>query len=203
MPSSFALPSSSQSTPASLFDQLRTREEGAWDRLVRWVGPLVLYWCKRAGLSAEDRMDVFQEVFSRVAGGIDRFEPRPDGSFRGWLYRITQNQIADLARQRLRQLEGAAAGGSDAYQHLLNQARQEDPPTPLPDEERQLLLRQTLELVRSAVEPQTWQAFCRTTLEGLNASQAAAELAMTPAAVRRAKARVLARLRQHLEGWLT
>jgi RNA polymerase sigma-70 factor (ECF subfamily) len=191
---------SQDSTPSSLLEQLRAKERGAWERFVHWVGPLVLYWCKRAGLPPEDRRDVFQEVFASTAKGIDRFQPRPDASFRGWLHRITRNQITDLVRKRLRQIEASAAGGSDAYARLLNLAEEESGDIPPPKEEQLILLRQTMELVRSEVEPQTWAAFSLTTVEGLSAPDAAAQLGMNSDAVRRAKARVLTRLRQHLDG---
>jgi RNA polymerase sigma-70 factor (ECF subfamily) len=60
------------------------------------------------------------------------------------------------------------------------------------------MLRQTLERIRPEFEPRTWQAFWRTTVDDLSSSEVAAELAMTPGAIRKAKARILGRLRAEL-----
>src|SRR4051794_31074652 len=90
------------STASSLLERVRQRDTGAWERLVRWSGPMVLYWCRRAGLATEDREDIFQEVFLAVTNGLARFEYEPGrSSFRGWLLTITRNKIVDLARRRV------------------------------------------------------------------------------------------------------
>jgi RNA polymerase sigma-70 factor (ECF subfamily) len=156
----------------------------------------VYHWCRQAGVPSGDREDVFQEVFLAVASSIGRFRrDRPGDSFRGWLLTITRSKIIDLARRRLSQ--PGAQGGSDAYQQLLAVA---DEPLSAnepgaPDEQRQRLLR-ALELIRGEFEPQTWQAFWRTAVDGVSAPDVAAELGMTGQAVRKAKSRILARLRR-------
>ena len=61
------------------------------------------------------------------------------------------------------------------------------------------LLRRALELIRVEFEEPTWQAFWRTTADGLSAIDVAAELGLSPGAVRQAKYRVLRRLRQELD----
>ena len=94
----------------------------------------------------------------------------------------------------------AAAGGSDAHA-LMNEV-----PAPAgpgdeddPAEEVSALYRRALELVRAEFEERTWQAFWLTAIEGREAPAAAAELGMSPVAVRIAKSRVLARLRAEAE----
>ena len=53
-----------------------------------------------------------------------------------------------------------------------------------------------LELVRSQFEERTWQMFWRTFVDGRSPVDVAAELGVTPAAVRKAKSRVLHRLKE-------
>jgi DNA-directed RNA polymerase specialized sigma24 family protein len=62
------------------------------------------------------------------------------------------------------------------------------------------LAQRTLHLVKHEFRETTWQAFQLTALEGLDAPQAAARLGITAVAVRKAKSRVLQRLRQALAG---
>ena len=70
-----------------------------------------------------------------------------------------------------------------------------------PDEET-LVLRQALAMVEPEFEPKTWQAALRTIIDGRTATEVAEELGMTPAAIRKAKSRVLQRLRAEMEGLL-
>jgi len=60
------------------------------------------------------------------------------------------------------------------------------------------LLRRALEMIRDEFEERTWQAFWRTTVDGQAPRDVAADLAMSPGAVRVAKCRVLHRLREEL-----
>ena len=60
------------------------------------------------------------------------------------------------------------------------------------------LYHRALEFIRDGFEDRTWQAFWKTVVEDRSAADAAAELGMTPGAVRVAKARVLQRLRKEL-----
>ena len=55
-----------------------------------------------------------------------------------------------------------------------------------------------LELVRGEFEPQTWTAFWRCAMDGDAAADIATEMGVSPAAVRKAKSRVLLRLRQEV-----
>jgi RNA polymerase sigma-70 factor (ECF subfamily) len=190
--------SPSTGTSRSLLDRIRANESAAWDRLVALYAPLVLHWCRSAGLQEEDGADVFQDVFQAVAGHIDGFrKEQAGGTFRGWLRTITRNKIHDHFRRRGK--EPAGAGGSAA------QARMAQMPAPVrPEEEgaereaERRLFDRALELIRDEFESRTWQAFRRTAVEGRSPKDVGAELAMSPGAVRVAKSRVLQRLREEL-----
>jgi RNA polymerase sigma-70 factor (ECF subfamily) len=188
-------PASSSATPRSLLERVQAADAAAWGRLVELYAPLVLHWCRRGGLRAEDAADVFQDVFHAVAAHVRGFRrDRAGATFRGWLRAVTRSKVADHFR-RLRH-EPAGLGGSDARQFLA-QLPAPDAPEDDADAERSLFHR-TLESIRSEFEPRTWQAFWRTAVGGECAADVAADLGMSPGAVRVAKSRVLQRLRQEL-----
>jgi RNA polymerase sigma-70 factor (ECF subfamily) len=188
-------------TSLSLLDRARTNEPDAWEKLVELYSPLVYHWCRQAGLSQDDTADVFQEVFQSVARNLARFHRERSGdSFRGWLRTITRNKVNDHFRRRG---EAVAAGGSDA------QMRIEAVADPLgPDDESseenvtRQQLHQALAWIRGEFEERTWEAFWKVQMEEQGTDDVAAELGMTRAAVRKAKYRVLRRLREELKDLL-
>jgi RNA polymerase sigma-70 factor (ECF subfamily) len=60
------------------------------------------------------------------------------------------------------------------------------------------LHRRAVEQVRGEFEERTWRAFWMTAVEGRSPADLAAELGMTPTAIRQAKSRVLRRLKQEM-----
>ena len=190
--------SSSTGTARSLLDRARARDPAAWERMVALYAPLVLRWCRAWGLHDNDAADVFQEVFQAVAAHLAAFRrDRSGDTFRGWLRTITRNKVNDHFRRREREPTGV--GGSEARK-LLSQVPQILPPEEESggnDTEAELLHR-ALALIRNEFEPRTWEAFWQTAVEGRAAADVAADLSMTPGAVRVAKSRVLHRLRTDL-----
>lgn len=181
-----------------MLDGARARDAAAWERLVKLYAPLVLSWCRGLGLRPDDAADVFQEVFQSVATHLDGFRrERPGDTFRGWLRTITRNKVNDHFRRR--EKEPAGVGGSEA-RDLLAQVPGALPTeeTPIAEEPEGALLHRALELLRSEFEPKTWQAFWQTAVDGRSATDVAADLGMSPGAVRVAKSRVLHRLREDL-----
>jgi RNA polymerase sigma-70 factor (ECF subfamily) len=89
-----------------------------------------------------------------------------------------------------------AQGGTDAHRQFQRVAEQE-----LPDdsaEDLSGLYHRGLELVRGEFEEKTWQACWRVAVDGQSPAVIAADLGVTPAAVRKAKSRVLHRLREEI-----
>ena len=183
-------------TSQSLLDRARHHDEASWQRLVTLYGPLVEHWCRRGSARREDAADLAQEVFLAVSQGLERFERRGPGSFRAWVRGITRHKLLDYYRRAERQ--APAAGGSTALERL----HEIPDPQPGSDEdadEMSGLYRRALDLIRGEFEERTWQAFWLTAVEGREAPAAAADLGMSPVAVRIAKSRVLARLRDVAE----
>jgi RNA polymerase sigma-70 factor (ECF subfamily) len=183
----------------SLLARVQANDAAAWDRLINLYAPLVLAWCRRWDLQEQDAADVFQDVFQAVATHIATFHRnQPGDTFRGWLRTITSNKVRDHFRRLGRDPRGA--GGTDALTRLAQL-----PAPQFPDEEDtdesgpdSGLFRRALELIRDQFEERTWQAFWRTAVEGRSPRDVAADLAMSPGAVRVAKCRVLQRLREEL-----
>lgn len=193
-------PSAGNSLSATLLARLQAQEDDAWRRLDHLYGPVVLAWCRGAGLQTDDAADVRQEVFRSVAGAIAEFQRNTAGaSFRGWLWRITQNKLRDFFRRQKQQPQ--AAGGTTFQQRIqeipLSAEAENDSEAPSPSlEEREGLVGRALELVRSEFAERTWQAFRRVAVEGQSPADVAADLGMSAGAVYVAKSRVLRRLRE-------
>jgi RNA polymerase sigma-70 factor (ECF subfamily) len=184
-----------KSTSLSLLERVRGRDQEAWRRLVHLYGPLVARWCTHGCARAQDAEDVQQEVFQAVAASLDKLRlDRPGDTFRGWLRGITKNKLLDHYRRRHKEPE--AQGGSEAHRGLLEIAE-----TDLPeDSEADLggLYCRALELVRGEFEERTWNAFWRVAIDGHDPADVATDLGVTSAAVRKAKSRILHRLREEI-----
>ena len=185
------------STSTGLLTRAKGRDEDAWKRLVRLYSPLVYHWVRSAGLKDADAQDLLQEVFSAVAGGLERFrKDRPGDTFRGWLRTITRSKLADHYR---RAKGPRATGGSDAQDmfHSIPDVLSDSSGSDSSLDERLVQLG-ALELIRSDFAEKTWRAFWRCAVEGESPAEVAADLRVTPSAVRLAKSRVLRRLREEL-----
>jgi RNA polymerase sigma-70 factor (ECF subfamily) len=198
-PENTASAPSSQSTSLSLLERVRANDPAAWERLVDLYGPMVLAWCRRAGLADQDSEDVFQEVFRAVADRIHAFRRDWQGStFRGWLWTVTRSKIVD--HFRVRRNQPAAAGGSEAQQRWMELPEQLDESSgdSQAADDRRALVQRALAMIRPEFRPQAWQAFERFAIEGEPAGVVAGELGMSSGAVRQVKYRVFRRLREEL-----
>ena len=191
-------------TSLTLLERLRANQPDAWRTLVQLYSPLVYHWCARAEVRGADADDVSQEVFRAVATHLQNFRRDREGdTFRGWLRVITKNMIQLHFRRRGRQPQGS--GGTDALVKLQEAA---DPGADLPDDvdaemEVDGLRQRALELVRTEFEERTWLMFWSTFVDERSPVDVAAELSVTPAAVRKAKSRVLHRLKEEFAELIT
>jgi RNA polymerase sigma-70 factor (ECF subfamily) len=165
--------------------------------MVRLYTPLVRHWATRGGVRGVDIEDVAQEVFHAAATHMENFRrDRPGDSFRGWLRGITRNMVLQHFRRSGRNLQ--ASGGTEALVRLqsVEDSAATDDEDDDPVEELDGLRRRALELVRSEFEERTWRAFWLTVVEGRSPTDLAAEMSVTPTAIRMAKSRVLRRLKE-------
>jgi RNA polymerase sigma-70 factor (ECF subfamily) len=184
-------------TSQTLLQRLRANEPDAWRTTVQLYRPLVYRWCARAEVRGADAEDISQEVFRKAATHLHTFQREQAGdTFRGWLRAITRTTLLDHFRRNDR--EPQATGGSDAQRKLAEVA---DPLGQLEmdaeaGEETAGLRLRALEMVRGQFEKRTWEMFWLTFIEERSPVDAAERLGVTPAAVRKAKSRVLHRLKE-------
>lgn len=188
-----------ESLSSSLLARVRAEEEGAWHRLVRLYGPLVVRWCRKAGLSEQDAEDTSQDVFRAVAEGIHSFRrDKSSDTFRGWVCRITRFKVCDFYRRREREV--LAAGGTDANLALNQTPEMKFDAAVEPTEQDDLteVMQRALALIQPAFKQNTWMAFWKVTVEGRPTADVAEELGMSVGGVHVAKSRVLKRLREDM-----
>ena len=183
-------------TSLSLIRRLRDCEQTAWSDFLHLYYPLIYSWCRRAGLQEQDAVDVVQEVFRAVLGGVAGFRrDRSGASFHAWLRGITRHKLQDFWRGR--ELQRQPVGGTTAWQQIervpeqvnLEDSQQEDLNT---------VTRRALELVRMEFEVATWDAACMVLVAGQSPAEVAQRLGVSTNAVYKAKARVMRRVREKL-----
>lgn len=185
-------------TVPSLLAAARDGHSDAWRRMVQLYGPLIYAWCRRLGRQPADAADATQEVLMSVSRDLVRFDPDgPGATFRGWIWTITRRRLADQARRGARQVEQPAGSLSDFVAD--GAAEPGDPPTDAADD-RAAVASRAAAMLREHFEPTTWKAFWATVVEGRQPAEVADSLGVTRWAVYKARARVLQRLREELDG---
>jgi RNA polymerase sigma-70 factor (ECF subfamily) len=163
---------------------------------------LVRDWRRRRGLQEADQDDVAQTVLCRLLEALPTFRYDPTRRFRGLLNRAVYRAIVDLHRARRRRPGDRGSGDTRVLDRLHEVPNPDDPAVKdLARElagqvERDQRIHEACEQVRRRVEPQTWQAFWLTTVEGEPVAVAARRLGMTNGAVAVAKHRVTKMLRR-------
>jgi RNA polymerase sigma-70 factor (ECF subfamily) len=178
-------------TPASLVERLRQPDDqSAWVRFVDLYTPLLCYWGRRTGLQEPDVSDLVQDVFLVLVRKLPAFTYDRDRTFRGWLRTILLNQWRSSIRRRVEQpLDNGEAVVDPAGQDGL-----------IEKEYRTYLVSRALQIMKTDFQTATWQACWDYVVCGRPVADVAADLGITVKAVYLAKARVLRRLRQELDG---
>jgi RNA polymerase sigma-70 factor (ECF subfamily) len=188
-------------TRPSLVLRLRDVADGqAWAEFVEIYEPLVYHLARAKGLQDADAHDLCQEVFRAVASAIERFDPDPaKGRFRAWLFRIARNLLVNFLAAQGRQPQGS---GRTSIQELLEAQPGDDT-----DAEREFAaefkrraFHWAVDQVKHEFTDSTWQAFWKTGVENQRIADVAMELGLSEGAVYVARSRVLARLRERVEG---
>ncbi|MEM7454738.1 MAG: sigma-70 family RNA polymerase sigma factor [Planctomycetota bacterium] len=186
------------STSESLLIRLRRAEDhAAWSRFVELYTPLLFYWARKTGLKTQDASDLVQEVLTIVFQKLPDFRYDPSRSFRGWLRTITLNRFRQFCRKKSAGVMNATesvlanvAGGHGVAESTWDLNYQ------------QALVGRAMELLESEFRPQTWSALRRFVLDGRPAAEVAEEAGISVWTVYAAKSRLMARLREELEGLL-
>jgi RNA polymerase sigma-70 factor (ECF subfamily) len=182
-------------TAVSLLQRLRRPDEpAAWARFVELYTPLLYHWARQRQLQTADAADLVQEVFAILVKELPGFRYDQHKSFRNWLRTIAFNKWRELRRrQAARPHTGGDAGLADLAEASCSDTFEEA-------EYRQRLTARALALMQTEFETATWKAFWECVANDRPAAEVAQELGISKNAVYIAKSRVLARLRQELEG---
>jgi RNA polymerase sigma-70 factor (ECF subfamily) len=177
----------------------RVRQPGdpeAWQRFVRLYTPMLYAWACRSGLQDQDAADLVQEVLTALLGKLRDFHYDWRQSFRGWLRTVMRNKWRELRRRRAPVL-------LDARDGALAELASRDEPAELDEVEyRHQLVQRALQLIEGDFQPATWRAWTGYVVAGRPAAAVAQELGVSAHSVYLAKARVMRRLRQELNGLL-
>lgn len=188
-------------TSVSLLERLSSRkDEDSWTRFVDLYVPLIRSWLRRYSVSSQDAEDLAQDVLTVVVRELPQFQHNQQrGAFRNWLRNVTVNRLRTLWRTR--RGRAAATGDSDVAQMLDELADANSSLSRVWDREHdEHVARRLMELIQPQFEPKTWEAFRRVVVEGRKAAEVASELGMSANAVFVAKSRVVAKLRQEMQG---
>lgn len=185
-------------TPSSgLLQGIKSRDDDAWERLVRVYGPAIYIQAKRAGLQPIDAEELVLDVFVAVNRKAESFHRDPGGSgFCSWLYTITKNKILDYySKQKKRPVVTRLV---DALGFRRNLENPEEDISDGPANQSLLHLTQmcAIDSIKDEFTGDTWDAFIRTYVDGVPATEVADEMGISANAVRHRKCRVSARLRE-------
>ena len=190
----------SPDTQPSLLVRIREGSDTeAWSHFVEAYTPAVYSFLQKEGLQDADAADLTQEVMVSVASAIKSFDYQPKhGRFRGWLFTVVQNKLRNFWRARA--TRPVAKGDTQAMLLLGEQSDERGAATEQWDREYERhLFAAAADSVRVQVKEKTWKAFWITLVEGRSPTEAGSVLDMSPAAVRLAKARVLARMKRQIQ----
>lgn len=184
---------SNPDTRASLIARIRdSGDDAAWQEFVQIYQPVVQRFVQRHGLQYADAAEITQEVLSRVAKSIENWSnDQENGTFRGWLYRITSNQTIDFLRKRQRERSrtaGQDAGLSQVADPTASQS------SIFQAEYEQQLFYWAAEKLKPKFKPINWQAFWMSSVEGLSIDEVAKRLEIEYSSVYVARCRIMAKL---------
>ena len=185
-------------TSQSLLLRLRqAQDQQAWSRFVELYTPLLFYWARKTGLQPQDASDLVQEILTIVFRKIPDFDYNPKKSFRSWLRTVTLNKYREFCRKK--SVSKLAASGSIVDR--VSDYRCSAESTWDLSYHRSLFATAMNEL-EGEFRPKTWKALRKFVLENRPAAEIASETGVSVWTIYAAKSRLLARLREELDGLL-
>ncbi len=167
--------------PLELLARTRRGDDGGFASLVAVYQPRVFRWAMGLSGDQDDADDITQEVFVRAYRKLGTF--RGDGSFEGWLYRITRRVALRARRSAVRPAE---TPGQDVY--LTD-------PGARVDRQRAVAL---IRVVAETLPMRQREVFVLCDLEGRTPSEAAAMLDMKDVSVRASLFKARASIRRQI-----
>lgn len=171
-------------------------DETAWQHFVSIYTPLIFYWARKTGMAQSDASDLVQDVLTLVFQKLPEFKYDSSRSFRGWLRTVTLNKYREIYRRKSSRL----ATASDSMLEKL--APVADAESTWDIDYAKLLVARSMELMQDDFAPGTWDALRLVMNKGYSADSAAAETSVSSWTIYSAKARLMKRLREELDGLL-
>jgi RNA polymerase sigma-70 factor (ECF subfamily) len=177
-------------TSPKLLEEIRdSGNDAAWREFLALYEPMISRWCTRSGLRQGDAEEVCAEVVAKLADVMRSFTYNPRWRFRGWLKTVVKHAVVDFWRRRppptlslddptAREMADRSTIASEFGEVAGGMAEEV--------EEAQRIV----EVVRQKVQPDAWQVYWLTAIEGERARNVAERLGMTVAAVYTCKCRV-------------
>jgi len=190
-------------TDEALAAQARQGDEGAFRALFERHAPELRRRVRRQlpGLLRRKvaESDVIQMTYLRVHQNLDRFESRGDGSFRAWIERIVENQVADLLRRYVQTAKRGLFHEVSGPQPLSGNRRPAAEPSP----SRVAVGNELQEEIRKAMAglPEDYQRILRLVQgDGLPLAEAGERMDRSAGAAKQLYARAVARLSTLVNG---
>ena len=180
-------------TRFSLIAKIRDMgDDDAWREFERIYQPVVQRFILRHGLQDADAAEISQEVLARVAKSIASWDGElKQSTFRGWLYRITQNLTIDFLRKK--KIELARTSNENG---ALSQIVDTNPSVSgeFQREYEKELFHWAAQKLKPTFKATNWDAFWLSTIEGLPIEEVANRLNMECGAIYVARSRIMAKL---------
>ncbi|HVJ69743.1 MAG TPA: sigma-70 family RNA polymerase sigma factor [Caulifigura sp.] len=188
----------SPQTRASLLVRVRNpADQSAWHEFVEIYWPVIHRLARRKGLQEADADDLAQQVLMSVAKTIEERPHDPGRArFRTWLSKVVQNAALNaLTRTK----PDRAAGGEHHDPHVHNAPGREADSQLLQLELRREVFRWAARQIEEEFQPDTWQSFWQTAVDGRACEDVAAELKKTIGNIYAARSRVMKRLQEKVK----
>jgi RNA polymerase sigma-70 factor (ECF subfamily) len=170
--------------------------DAGWADFFKRYKPVIDAWCRTVG-NHHEAEEISSAVWEALVKALPKFVYDPDGRFRAWLRTVVKNEVNMYLRRHKRRRDRGS--GDPNTQEMLVQVSAPLDTEGLTDEISETL-NADLERVVCSVKarlknPNTWEAFYRTRIDGQEASRVAADLGMKIGAVYRAANRVKSLIR--------
>lgn len=184
-------------TSESLLIRLTSSQHSdAWQEFAGLYTPLLFYWARKTGLSVHDAEDLVQDVLILVYRKLPTTRFQQPGGFRAWLRTVTMNRYRELGRRKRAKVISADT------QVMANLADESVARSSWDKVYAGQLVSAAMETMRHDFAPATWTALQKLLASGEPATQIAREEEISVSTLYAARARLLARLRQKLDGLL-
>jgi len=185
-------------TRPSLIVRLRdSKDQSAWWVFAQTYEPFLQHLVSRLGVPAHHVPDVTQQIMIAIAASVDKWSnDGRDASFRRWVHTIARHSVIKFMSGVRR--HPAPIGGSDAVAVLESQAQRDDPATEQQYDHE--LVVWAADKVRHEFAASSWQAFTRTMIDGEPVGDVAESIGVSTGSIYMSRARIIARIRQIIEG---